>query len=48
MFEDIKKRCEEIVNELGPNADLLEVARLSYLQALVDAKIIHENPTNFK
>lgn len=45
MFEDIKKRCEEIVNQLGTDADPLEIARLSYLQALIDAKII---PANLK
>jgi hypothetical protein len=45
MYAEIEKRCEEIIQQLGDNPDHLEIARLSYIQALVDSGII---PVNYK
>ena len=43
MYQEIEKRCKEILAQCGENSDLLEVVKLAYITALIDAGIIHLN-----
>lgn len=43
MYQEIQNRCKEILKQCENTSDLLEIARLFYITALIDAGVIPPN-----